>query len=69
MLHVQYAGHVLYVRSIDRVEVFLLHANEDSRVSKDLAVKAAEVAYYIRRRWYDQRAAAQAARRDSRRAR
>jgi len=67
--NVQYAGHVLYVRSIDRVEVFLLHANEDSRVSKDLAVKAAEIAYHIRRRWYDQKLAAQTARRDSRRIR
>jgi len=66
---VRYAGHVLYVRSTDRVEVFLLHANEDSRVSKDLAVKAAEVSYYIRRRWYDQKLATQTARRDSRRIR
>ena len=66
--NVQYAGHVLYVRSTDRVEVFLLHANEDSRVSKDLAVKAAEVAYYIRRRWYDQRVV-QTAKRDARRTR
>jgi hypothetical protein len=66
---VQYAGHVLYVRSVGDVEVYLLHANENSRVSKDLAVKAAQIAYHIRRRWYEQRAAAQAARRDSRRAR
>jgi hypothetical protein len=66
---VQYGGHILYVRSTETVEVFLVHANEASRVPKDLAVKAAEIAYYIRRRWYEQRAAAQAARRDSRRAR
>jgi len=66
--NVQYAGHVLYVRSTDRVEVFLLHANEDSRVPKDLAVKAAEIAYHIRRRWYDQRAT-QTAKRDARRTR
>ena len=67
--HVQYGGHILYVRSTDRVEVFLLHANEDSRVSKDLAVKAAEIAYYVRRRWYDQKLAAQTAKRDARRTR
>jgi len=65
---VQYGGHILYVRSTDEVQVFLLHANEDSRIPKDLVIKAAEIAYYIRRRWYDQRAA-QIARRDSRRAR
>ena len=67
--HVQYGGHILYVRSTDRVEVFLLHANANSRVPKDLAVKAAEIAYHIRRRWYDQRNAAQTARRDARRTR
>jgi len=66
---VQYAGHVLYVRSTETIEAFLLHANEDSRVPKDLALKAAEIAYYIRRRWYDQRIAAQTARRDTRRPR
>jgi hypothetical protein len=66
---VQYAGHVLYVRSTGTAEVFLLHANNDSRVSKDLVMKAAEIAYHIRRRWYDQKLAAQTARRDSRRAR
>ena len=67
--NVQYAGHVLYVRSTDTVEVYLMHANDDSRVPKDLAVKAAGLAYYIRRRWYDQKLAAQTARRDSRRMR
>ena len=66
--HVQYGGHILYVRSTGTAEVFLLHANANSRVSKDLAVKAAEVAYYIRRRWHDQRVV-QTARRDSRRTR
>jgi len=66
---VQYAGHVLYVRSTGTVEVFLVHANNTSRVPKDLAIKAAEVAYYIRRRWYEQKLAAQTARRESRRAR
>jgi hypothetical protein len=53
---VQYAGHVLYVRSTDIVEVYLMHANENSRVPKDLAIKAAEIAYYIRRRWHQKRA-------------
>jgi len=67
--NVQYAGHVLYVRSTDTVEVYLMHANETSRVPKDLAVKAAEIAYYIRRRWYDQRAALASAKRDARRTR
>jgi len=67
--NVQYAGHILYVRSTDAVEVFLLHANENSRVPKDLALKAAEIAYYIRRRWYDQKRATQTARRDTRRPR
>jgi hypothetical protein len=65
---VQYAGHILYVRSTDTVDVYLMHANETSRVPKDLAVKAAEIAYYIRRRWYDQRAT-QTAKRDARRTR
>jgi hypothetical protein len=64
---VQYGGHVLYVRSTDCVEVFMLHANEDSRVPKDLALKAAEIAYYIRRRWYEQRRATQTAKRNARR--
>jgi len=63
---VQYGGHILYVRSTDTVEVFLVHTNEASRVPKDLAVKAAEIAYYIRRRWYEQRAA-QTAERNTRR--
>jgi hypothetical protein len=67
--HVQYAGHVLYVRSTDSVEVFLLHANKDSLVPKDLTLKAAEIAYYIRRRWYEQKRASQTARRDTRRPR
>jgi hypothetical protein len=66
---VQYGGHILYVRSTDAIEVFLMHTNETSRVPKDLAVKAAEIAYYIRRRWYDQKRIAQTARRDSRRTR
>ena len=66
--NVQYAGHILYVRSTDIVEVFLMHANEASRVPKDLAVKAAEIAYYIRRRWHDQRVT-QVAKRDKRRTR
>jgi len=65
---VQYAGHILYVRSTDTVEVFLVHTNEASRVPKDLAVKAAEIAYHIRRRWYDQRVV-QTAKRDARRTR
>jgi hypothetical protein len=65
--NVQYGGHILYVRSTDTVEVFLTHTNEASRVPKDLAVKAAEIAYYIRRRWYEQRVA-QTAKRDTRRA-
>ena len=67
--NVQYGGHILYVRSTDTVEVFLVHTNEASRVPKDLAVKAAEIAYYIRRRWYDQKRAAQTAQRDKRRTR
>ena len=67
--YTQYGGHVIRVCSVGPVEVTLEHANEHSQVPKDLVMKAAEVAYYIRRRWYDQRAAAQAARRDSRRAR
>ena len=67
--HVQYGGHILYVRSTGTAEVFLLHANNDSRVPKDLVMKAAEIAYYIRRRWYDQKLATQTARRDSRRIR
>jgi len=66
---VQYAGHILYIRSTDSVEVFLMHANDASRVPKDLAVKAAEIAYYIRRRWYEQRVAARVAKRDTRRTR
>jgi len=66
---VQYAGHILYVRSTDTVDVYLMHANETSRVPKDLAVKAAEIAYYIRRRWYDQRVALASAKRDARRTR
>jgi len=66
---VQYAGHILYVRSTDTVNVYLMHANETSRVPKDLAVKAAEIAYYIRRRWYDQRGALASAKRDARRTR
>jgi len=66
---VQYGGHILYVRSTDTVEVYLMHANDESRVPKDLAVKAAEIAYYIRRRWYDQKRAAQTAQRDNRRTR
>jgi len=65
---VQYAGHVLYVRSTDSVEVYLVHTNDASRVPKDLAVKAAEIAYYIRRRWHDQKAV-RTAKRDSRRTR
>jgi hypothetical protein len=65
---VQYAGHVLYVRSDGATEVFLLHANDNSRVPKDLAMKAAEIAYYIRRRWYDQKAS-RVAKRDTRRTR
>jgi hypothetical protein len=64
--NVQYGGHILYVRSTDTVEVFLTHTNEASNVPKDLAVKAAEIAYYIRRRWYEQRAA-QTAKRDTHR--
>ena len=64
--NLQYGGHVLYVRSVGNVEVYLLHTNEASRVPKDLVLKAAEVAYYIRRRWYDQRAT-QTAKRDARR--
>jgi hypothetical protein len=64
---VQYGGHILYVRSTDAVEVYLMHANEASRVPKDLAVKAAEIAYYIRRRWHDQRNAARFAWRDTHR--
>jgi hypothetical protein len=66
--NVQYGGHILYVRSTDTVEVFLVHTIEASRVPKDLAVKAAEIAYYIRRRWYNQKAA-RVAKRDNRRTR
>ena len=66
--NVQYGGHILYVRSTGAVEVFLVHANDASRVPKDLAIKAAEIAYYIRRRWYDQRVT-QVAKRDNRRTR
>jgi hypothetical protein len=51
---VQYAGHIIYVRSTDTVETFL--------------PAAAEIAYYIRRRWYEQRVA-QTAKRDTRRLR
>jgi hypothetical protein len=64
---VQYGGHIIYVRSTDTVEVFLVHTNDTSRVPKDLAVKAAEISYYIRRRWHDQKRAAQTARRVNRR--
>ena len=66
---VQYGGHIIYVRSTGTAEVFLLHANKDSRVPKDLVMKAAEIAYHIRRRWYDQKLAAQTAKRDARRTR
>jgi len=66
--YTQYGGHVLRVCSVGSVEVTLEHANEHSQVPKDLVMKAAEIAYYIRRRWYDQRVA-QTARRDSRRTR
>jgi len=66
--NVQYAGHVLYVRSDGEVQVFLLHANPTSQVPKDAALKAAEIAYYIRRRWHDQKAA-RVAKRDNRRTR
>jgi hypothetical protein len=66
--NLQYGGHVLYVRSVGNVQVYLLHANENSLVSKDLAVKAAQIAYHIRRRWYEQRAT-QVAKRDARRGR
>jgi hypothetical protein len=54
--YTQYGGHVLRVCSAGSVEVTLEHANEYSQVPKDLAVKAAEIAYYIRRRWHKRRA-------------
>jgi len=64
--NVQYAGHILYVRSDGEVQVFLVHANETSRVPKDLALKAAEIAYYIRRHRYERRVA-ETAKRNTRR--
>ena len=67
--YTQYGGHVLRVCSVGPIEVTLEHANEHSQVPKDLAVKAAEIAYYIRRRWYDQKRTTQTAKRDARRTR
>ncbi len=64
---VQYAGHILHVCSAGTVEVSLQHANPTSQVPKDIAIKAAEIAYYIRREWYNQRAAKQAEERNTRR--
>jgi hypothetical protein len=54
--YAQYGGHILRVCSAGPVEVTLEHVNEHSQVPKDLAVKAAEIAYYIRRRWHERRA-------------
>ena len=64
---VQYGGHILHVRSTDAIEVYLIHASENSRVPKDLAAKAAEIAYYIRRKWHEDRVARRTAERDMRR--
>ena len=65
--YTQYGGHVLRVCSVGPIEVTLEHANEHSQVPKDLVMKAAEVAYYIRRRWYEERVARRTAERNTRR--
>jgi len=65
--YTQYGGHVLRVCSVGPIEVTLEHANEHSQVPKDLVMKAAEVAYYIRRRWYEERVARRTVERDMRR--
>jgi hypothetical protein len=66
--YTQYGGHVLRVCSAGSVKVTLEHTNEHSQVPEDLAVKAAEIAYYIRRRRYERRAK-QTAQRNTRRTR
>ena len=63
---VLYGGHIIHVCSAGPVEVTIKRANKYSQVPEDLAVKAAEIAYYIRRRRYEQRVE-QAAERDTRR--
>ena len=65
--YTQYGGHVLRVCSVGPVEVTLEHANEHSQVPKDLVIKATEIAYYIRRRWYEERVARRTAERNTRR--
>jgi len=65
--YTQYGGHVLRVCSAGSVKVTLEHANKHSQVPKDLAVKAAEIAYYIRRKWHKERVAKRTAERDTRR--
>ena len=67
--YARYGGHIIRVCSAGPVEVTLVRTNEYSQVPKDLAIKAAEIAYYIRRRWHEQRVAAQTAKRDNRRTR
>ena len=64
---VQYAGHILHVCSTGAVDVYLLHANENSQIPKDAALKATEVAYYIRRKWHEDRVARRTAERNTRR--
>ena len=64
--YVRYGGHIIHVYSAGPVEVTLKRANKYSQVPEDLAVKAAEIAYYIRRHRHEQRVK-QAAERDARR--
>ena len=65
--YTQYGGHVLRVCSVGSVEVTLEHTNEHSQVPKDLVMKAAEIAYYIRRKWHENRVARRTAERNTRR--
>ena len=65
--YLQYAGHVFCVRSDGPVQVSLEYENKNSRVPTDLAILAAEIAYHIRRRWYEDRVARRTAERNTRR--
>jgi hypothetical protein len=62
--YLQYAGHIFCVRSDGPVQVSLERENPKSRVPTDLAMKAAEIAYYIRRHWHAERVAQRTAARD-----
>ncbi len=66
--YVRYGGHTIEVNSTDAVKVSPRRTNPTSRVPIDLALLAAEIAYYLRRHKYYQRAA-QTAKRDARRPR